>query len=223
MALQQRPPGYAEAREELLAYCHENNIISSILEYPFDWPDFIDRPESPEPDFSDIFTALNFDFEESLEWSEDDQTYLDNVLTSGLKVDIYDTRETNPFRLELPLLHRRSGPENLRKFGPDSLKKCAASLQAISLQGDDGMNIPSDNTEVARAIEKDGKITANQEQVEYLKDIILQYAHDKGVDIILPKVSKVRISLKISLQRRISFFLHRCFLTVLPAPSSSFR
>jgi hypothetical protein len=200
MALQQRPPGYAEAREELLAYCHENNIISSVLDYPFDWPDFIDRPESPEPDFYDIFTAVHFDLEESLDWNEEDQTYLDNVLTSKPKVDIYDTRETKPFRLELPLLHRRSGPEHLRKFGPDSLKKCAASLQTIPLHGDEGMDIPSDNTEVTRAIEKDGKITANQEQVDYLKDIIFRHTHDKCVDIILPKVSKACISLKASLR-----------------------
>jgi hypothetical protein len=189
MALQQRPPGYTEAREELLAYCRENNnIVSSFLDYPFDWPDFIDRPESPEPDFCDIFTALNFDLEESLEWSEEDQTYLDTVFTPKPNVNIYETRETKPFRLEWPLLHRRSGPEYLRKFGPDSLKKCAASLQTIPPQGYDGMDIPSDGTEVTRAIEKDGKITANQEQVGYLKDIISRATHYKCVDIILPRV-----------------------------------
>lgn len=206
MALQQRPYGYAEAREELISYCHENNITSSILEYPFDWPEFIDRPDSPDPDFTDIFPASNFNFEESFDWNEDDQTYLDNILSQEKQVDIYDTRETKQFRLELPLLHHRSGPETLRKFGPDSLKKCAAPIQTISLQGNEGLDIPLDNTEVVRAFERDSKLTANRETVEYLKDVILRYTNNKGVDIILPTVPAVYASLISSRSGRRLYF-----------------
>jgi hypothetical protein len=113
-----RPSEYAEERAALQAYCRENSISRPIGDYAFEWPMRSDRHSSPSPDISEIWPSAPSVDEEALE-----EIVYDIPAISVFRDDLYDTRITNGLRLELPLLPLKSGPNMLRKFGPESLKK----------------------------------------------------------------------------------------------------
>jgi hypothetical protein len=191
MALQ-RSSEYFKERAVLLDYCRENNLCRPIQQCPFIWPSREQRLASPEPDFIDVFPSFADPLEESLSALG---AHLDEYLILQVSdEDVYDIRRTSHLRLEMPLLHNfRAGSQTLRKFGPDSLKKCSASLPKEAIHDNDGgMDIPKDNDETVQVFEKDKKITVNVEAASYLRDNIHRYTREQCEDVILCKASSYK-------------------------------
>jgi hypothetical protein len=182
----QPPPlEYAEQRAALQAYCHKYNISRPIPDYTFEWPAQSDHQSSPSPDISAVWPSVPAVDEEALEGNVYE---LPSISLS--RDNIYDSRITNGLRLELSLLPLKSGPEMLRKFGPESLKKCSASIPTEVIdERDGGMDIPTDTDKITESLKKDMRITVTQDQAGYLREIIDRYTQDTSVDVILSKVT----------------------------------
>lgn len=188
MALEPRSPGYAQAREELLEYCRENNVAFPHQEYPFDWPDCIPRALSPSPDIADCFVSSQLNPEEPEGLIELDSEYLNRIVTiHDPGIEINDIQRTKAFQFELPLLHEDAGTDNFGKYGPDTLPRCTAFLSRTPLLGENGLEFPKEQDMVKEAIAKDSKLSVTQEQAQFLKDAISQ-TKIQCLDIILPKV-----------------------------------
>jgi hypothetical protein len=194
MALKPELPGYAQALEEVREYCREKNVTFPYTEYPFDWPELISRPPSPLPQIAHCFADTPSLPQEQLDGEETLTQYLDGLSkSSGSEKDIYDIRFLSAYKLELPLLDRNSRSDGFRKFGPDSLQKCAASLLPLDLKNEDGLAIPKDNIRLGNAIAKDSELTVTEENAEYLKSILDMYNSPQCPDIVLPKVHPKRL------------------------------
>jgi len=191
MALEQQPADYDQMRESLVTYCNENNVISPYDEYPFAWPDCISRSVSPFLDITDCFPFARPISPERFVRREQDLIDPNSLATCVTHEDLVSICETKAFRLETPLLHHNAGLDYLRKYGPDSLRKCAANVPKLCLEGDDGMELPQDDTDVIKAFERDGQISATQEQVDYFKNIMGQIMRKDSDDVILPRVVSV--------------------------------
>jgi hypothetical protein len=128
MALHPRPEGYAEAKEELLTYCHENDITFPFQDYPFAWPEVHPLSRSPSPSFAGI-TIHEFDptLEEPPDCTVETRIYLNATIALRENECLVDIRKSEPLDLEL-LAPRQNGPDILRKYGPSSLKKGATLL-----------------------------------------------------------------------------------------------
>jgi hypothetical protein len=189
MALEPRPDGYAEAKEELLIYCDENEITFPYNEFPYAWAEVSPQPHSPSPEITEIAPQFNLPQQERLDCTEESKIYDDNV-TIFSKQDVLNTRKSEPLGLEmlLPLLPRKHGPDKLRPYGPESFKKCAHLLPKDFLAGENGMELSRDTSEVVNAFAKDSKLTVTEEDVDYLKSIISDYNQEKSLDLILSKV-----------------------------------
>lgn len=186
MALQHSSDGYAEAKEELLTYCHENDITFPFYDYPYAWAEISPRPRSPSPDFTEIAPNFHLPQEEPPDCTEELQIYLNDVLTLGDN-DALSTRKSEPLELEM-LVPRQTGPETLRKYGPESLKKCALLLPKEILAGEHRMEISTDMSEVMNALAKDMKLAVTEEEADYLRNNISHCNQDRPVDFILSKV-----------------------------------
>src|SRR5579871_1374664 len=153
MALEAHSPGNTEARDELLQYCRENDLFFPHQDYPFDWPQHISRPSSPLPDIPDCFGSHNLIADESLQYEGPSQAYLNEILTIGrVEDDIYDIRRLTHYQIELPLLLPTAATDKLRKFGPDTLQRCVASISRIPLKDDNGLDMPKDESTIFSAI-----------------------------------------------------------------------
>ena len=209
MALQPRPEGYTQAKEELLTYCCENEITFPLQEYEYIWADT--PPQSPgAPSFSDIANSeFDLPVEEPPYCPEDIQAYInDAFIHSGKEDDILDTRKLGSLCLDM-LVPRPAGPDYLRKFGPKSLETCVPLLPKEVLYGEHGMDISTDTSQAANAFVKDSKLSVTQEQVGFLREFISGYSNNKSVDIILSKVNNLFLPLICSGQiRRLYFHRH---------------
>lgn len=188
MALHPRPEGYAEEKEELLKYCGENNITFPFQDYPFAWPEVRPLSRSISPDFGKI-GPIEFDptLEEPPHCTEELQVYLNTTLTVRENNDLVNTRKAERFDLEL-LTYRQKGPDTLRKYGPNSLKKCATLLPKYVLHGEDGMEISKDTRDVDVAFEKDSRLTVTEDDASFLKEIISRCNNHESVEFIHSKV-----------------------------------
>ena len=187
MALHPRPEGYAEAKEGLLTYCHENDITFPFQDYSFAWPE-VPLTRSPSPSFAGI-VIHDFDptLEEPPDCTEEIQVYLNTTLTLRENKDLVNTRKSESLDLELLAPHQ-NGPDTLRKYGPNSLKKCATLLPKYALHGEEGMEISKDTRDVDIAFEKDSKLTVTEEEAGFLKEIISRYNTHRSVEFIHSKV-----------------------------------
>jgi len=188
MALHPQPEGYAEGKEELLAYCYDNDITFPFQDYPFTWVEVTPPSRSPSPNLAEI-SAHEFEpnLEESPDCTEEIQTDLNNILTLREDSDLVNTRKSEPLDLEV-LTPCQTGPDTLRKYGPNSLMKCATLLPKEVLCGEEGMEISKDTNDVVAAIGKDSKLTVTEEEAVFLTEIITRYNHERSVDIIHTKV-----------------------------------
>jgi hypothetical protein len=171
--------------EEIIVYCEVNELTFPYDEFPFEMPTGIVRARSPVPDVADCFPPL--------EAIPDDifpeQTIsLDLNSPAAASEDIFDTRQWRKFRYEMEaILPRTSWSSVLRKFGPDSLKHCA-TFPTLNLRGEDGMDIPPDDGEITRAVERDARLPATAAQAQYLTEIINGMSRKECEDVVLPKV-----------------------------------
>ena len=189
MALEAHSPGNTEARDELLQYCRENDLFFPHQDYPFHWPQHISRPSSPLPDIPDCFGSHNLIADESLQYEGPSQAYLNEILTIGrVEDDIYDIRCLTHYQIELPLLLPTAATDKLRKFGPDTLQRCVASISRIPLKDDNGLDMPKDESTIFSATSKDAKLLITEEEAAYFKKVISEYNTPEGSDIILDKV-----------------------------------
>ena len=188
MALHPRPEGYAEAKEELSTYCHENDITFPFQDYPFAWPEVPPPSRSPSPGFAGIISH-EFDptLEEPPDCTEEIQVYLNTTITLRDITNLLNTRKFEPLDLEL-LAPRQNGPDTLRKYGPNSLKKCTALFPKYVLHGEEGMEISKDTRDVDIALEKDSKLTVTEEEAGFLKETISRYNNPRSVEFIHSKV-----------------------------------
>src|SRR5579859_4441329 len=170
---------------EIYAYCDENGLVQPLEEYPFSWPSPPLRSSSPPPDLSACFPS-SLPLDDTLTFPEAD-SFLRNVLQRISLAEIYDTRKLHRYRLEQPILPRRAGPDDLRHYGPKSLRQIPP-FQKLKLSKDDGMGIPS-TEETERMIKKDGKLDVNVEDANYLKERIHEITKPKVKEIILRKVA----------------------------------
>ena len=189
MALEPQSSGFAELRAEVLQYCCENNVTFPHTDYPFDWPECVERPASPFPEIADCFASSISLPDETPRDEETFKQYLDQILkVSEAKRDIYDIRQLTRYKLEEPLLLRQAGSNAFRKFGPDTLQKCAASISSLQLNDENGLKITKDKGQISKALEKDSKLTVTEEHTNFLKKVIEDYNSRSFPDIILAKV-----------------------------------
>lgn len=209
MALHPRSEGYAEAKEELLAYCDENSITFPFQDYPFAWPEGPPLSRSPSPNFAEI-GRYEFDStcEETPDCTEEIQVYLNTSLTLRKNNDLVNTRKSEPLDLEL-LVRRQNGPDELRKYGPNSLKKCATLLPKYVLYGEDGMEISKDTRDMDITLQKDSKLTVTEEEASFLREIISGCNTHRSVEFIHSKVQIFSSILTYSLKRKKLFSPHR--------------
>ena len=97
-----QPEGHAEAKEELLAYCYENEITFPFQDYPFAWVEGAPLSRSPSPSLAEISTReYDPNLEESPSCTEEIQTYLNTILTLREGADLLNTRKSESLELEL--------------------------------------------------------------------------------------------------------------------------
>jgi hypothetical protein len=187
MALQQRPEGYFEAKQELQEYWKEDDNVISVEDFPFVWPDTPkSRPFSSSAVTGEIprFTLI-LNIDESFDSTESiTNNPLDTIIYD---TDILDTRKSEPLDLILLRPYLRNGPPHLRKYGPTSLQRAGISLAREPLKGEDGMDIPRETRDVVKAFEKDAKMTARQQDADYLRIMMNRIKNDKPVDLIHSK------------------------------------
>ena len=189
MALQQPPDDYAQAiKEELRGYWHEPGIVIPLDEFPFVWPESPPPQPTVYPDVSEAIPQFNLSLDETLVLPDDNATSLFDSLAPRQYEEILNTRKSEPLDLDFLAPRLRNGPHHLRKYGPTSLRKSTISFPREILQGEDGMDIRHDTSDVTKAFENDARMSVTQEDADYLRAVISRISHEKSIDIILPRV-----------------------------------
>jgi hypothetical protein len=185
----QRTPGEDfDAKQQLLTYCEENEIVHPFQDLPFEWVQAISVPDSPPPSLTDALsmTQLRFD-DQPFNGESRPEDYLTQALTLGKGGDILELRTWPSTDLEFltPFQH---GEDAFRRYGPINLKKCALFVPKETLKGERGMEISNDRSELDQAIIKDSRLAATQEDAGFLKSIVSEHVKPTPPDIVLPKV-----------------------------------
>jgi len=196
MALQQRPDGYVQAKEELLEYWHESGTIIPLEDFGFVWPE--SPPPQPilPPDVREAIPPFNLSLDETIGLPDDEGTYLTDHLLGD--EEILNTRKSAPLDLVFLLPRPRNGLDHFRKFGPPSITKAAVSIPRECFKGEDGMDVPRDTGDVGNAFEKDAKMRVAQEDADYLRNSISRINAEKSFDVILSRVANPRNSLMVA-------------------------
>jgi len=179
---------YLEAKQALLKYFYEKVIECPFEQYPFVWPEPEPRLRSPSPSFDEIFpnASTYAPVTEEPHWEADIDNYVKSVLQDDVEDVGLPSDNLRSLRCETPVLPATSYPNRFRPYGPDTLAKCGNLLKKEMLQGDKGLEIPTDMKEVDQALEQDKKIAVSAEAAAYFKDLISKSSSPP--DYIPPKV-----------------------------------
>jgi hypothetical protein len=187
MSRQQTPEEDDDPKEQLLAYCTENEITFPFQDLPFEWVDPIPLPPSPPPDLRSALPSHRGTFEKEECAAETGiEEYLAEIRRIGDDPDIYATRDaTHGLELLTPF---QPGKDAFRRYGPINLKKSALNLPKETLKGERGMEISNDQSEFDFAVARDCLFTATQEDANFLRSIVTECNQPQLPDVVLPKV-----------------------------------
>lgn len=188
MSRQQTPEEEDDSKEQLLAYCAENEVTIPFQELPLEWVDPIPQPPSPP---SDLVSALPSHYgtfyQEACASEAGIEEHLAEIIRIETDPDIVAVRDAGhnlgfltPFQ---------PGEAAFRRYGPINLKKSALNLPKDTLKGERGMEISNDQSEFDLAVAKDSLLTATQEDAKFLKSIVSEYNHPQQATVVLPKVT----------------------------------